>query len=280
MSDLGGLRRHAFDAGYRMLGSRSDAEDVAQEALLRVREPIERGEVRNPEAYTTTVATRIAIDRLRSASARRERYTGPWLPEPIIEWTEDPAELADSVSYALLVVLEVLGPRERAAFLLREVFGYDYAEIAAALDRSEAACRQLVARARRRIGDRRPTLEVDRGAHRRLLERFLAAARGDDVDGLFELLTEDVQLTSDGGPHRKAARHPIRGRDRVVRFVTSILPRLLAHHEVALVTVNGEPGFVLESEQGVYLVGTIEAVGGRIDAIRWVLNPEKLPARR
>jgi RNA polymerase sigma-70 factor (ECF subfamily) len=261
-----------------MLGSRTDAEDIAQEALLRVRGPVERGEVEKPEAFTTTVATRLAIDQLRSARVRRERYTGPWLPEPVIEGAIDPAELADTLSYALLVVLETLGPVERAAFLLREVFGFDYAEVAAALDRSEPACRQLVARARRRIGDRRPRVAVDPVEHRRLVERFLAAAAGADVDGLVDLLTEDVQLVSDGGPHRRAARRPVLGRDRVLRFLLAVVPRQLeAALRCRIADVNGEPGWVLEDDDGIVLAGTLEAVGGRITAIRWVINPDKLP---
>lgn len=275
MIDLAALRKRAFDAGYRMLGTRSDAEDIAQEALLRVRDPVERGEVRNPEAYTTTVATRLAIDHLRSARVRREQYVGPWLPEPIV--TDEPGTLADEVSYALLVVLETLGPVERAAFLLREVFAFDYSDIAAALDRSEDACRQLVARARRRVHERRPRQRVDAAAHRRLVEQFLAAASGADLDGLRQLVADGVELVSDGGPHRKAARHPIRGRDRVSRFVRWVLPRIIAHGRAAVVTVNGEPGFKVEVENGTYLVGTIEASGQRITGIRWMVNPEKLP---
>src|SRR4051794_3583590 len=275
--DLAELRRCALRAGYRMLGSRADAEDIAQEALLRVQAPIERGEVANPEAFTTTVATRLAIDHLRSAQVRREEYTGPWLPEPILDGGQDPAELADTLSYALLVVLETLGPVERAAFLLREVFGFDYAEVAAALDRSEPACRQLVARARKRVGDGSRRTAVDRDAHRSLVERFLAAVAGTDVDGLVGLLTEDAQLVSDGGPHRRAARRPVRGRERVIRFVLGVMPRQLDVMTARITTVNGEPGFVLEDDRGIGLVGTIEVVEGHIGALRWVVNPDKLP---
>ncbi len=198
MTDLGALRRRAFDTGYRMLGSRSDADDIAQETLLRVRDPITSGDVRSPEAFTTTVATRLAIDHLRSARARREEYLGPWLPEPIIERDADAVELADSLSYGLLVVLETLGPVERAALLLHDVFGFGYDEI---------------------------------------------------------------------------ARHPIRGRDRVSRFVVHLVPRFAHHGGLSTVTINGEPWFVVDDDGHVYLAGTIEAVDGRILAVRWVVNP-------
>lgn len=279
MTDLASVRERAFQAGYRMLGNRSDAEDVAQETVLRVHAALAAGEVRSPEAYATTVATRLAIDHLRSARVRREAYRGPWLPEPIIDLdVEDQAEVADSVSYALLVVLERLAPVERAAFLLREAFGFDYAEVAAALDRSEPATRQLVHRARRRLASDRPRLGVDPRRHRELLDRFLTAATTGDVDGLRNLLTDDVRLVSDGGAAVKAARRPILGRDRVARFLLYLLPRLAARLQVERVTINGGPGFVLRHPAGIHLAGTIEADGDRIAAIHWVLNPEKLPS--
>jgi RNA polymerase sigma-70 factor (ECF subfamily) len=158
------------------------------------------------------------------------------------------------------------------------VFGFDYADVATALDRSEEACRQLVSRARRRVGDGRPRVETDRAEHRRLVERFLAAARGADLDGLTSMLAADARLVSDGGPHRKAARRPIVGRERVVRFVTAVLPRLFERCDYAPVLVNGEPGFALVHREGIHLVGTVEVdAAGAIAAVRWVLNPEKLP---
>jgi RNA polymerase sigma-70 factor (ECF subfamily) len=270
--DLVTLRRRAFDAGYRMLGSRSDAEDIAQEALLRIADRTPD----DPEAYITTVATRLAIDRLRSAQVRREAYLGPWLPEPLIEPTPDPVELADSLSYGLLVVLETLGPVERAAFLLHDVFGFGYGELAGALDRNEAACRQLVTRARRRVADGRPRLPVDPDEHRALLERFLAAVTDGDVDGLRALLTDDVVLVSDGGDKTRAARHPIVGIDRVARFVAYVTggwrPDLLQS-----VSINGEPGFVLTKDGVTHLAGTIEIRDGHIARLLWIRNPDKLP---
>jgi RNA polymerase sigma-70 factor (ECF subfamily) len=231
----------------------------------------------NPAAFTTTVATRLAINELRSAHRRRERYPGPWLPEPGVELSDDPVETADALSFALLVVLDTLSPLERAAFLLREVFAFDYGEIAAALDRSEPACRKLVSRARARVADHRPHPVADRTVHRRLVEQFVAAASGDDVDGLVKLLADDVRLVSDGGPNRKAARNPIVGRDRVLRFLRSVFPRLLTWGEVRPATVNGEPGFVVVGDGSLELAGVIEAADdGRIGSISWVLNPSKL----
>lgn len=279
MIDLASVRRAAFDAGYRMLGTRAEADDVAQESLLRIQPALERGEVTNAEAYATTVATRIALDHLRSARVRREAYHGPWLPEPLIE-PIDTAEVADDVSFALLVVLETLAPVERAAFLLREVFGHDYAEVAAALDRSEPAVRQLVHRARERVAAGRPRLPVDRDQHRRLLERFLDAAGGGDLNALTELLADDVRLVSDGGATVKAARHPIVGRDRVARFLRKVWRRRHGGDwDRSIANVNGQPGWVVARADEIGLVGTIETDGERITAIHWVLNPEKLGAQ-
>jgi RNA polymerase sigma-70 factor (ECF subfamily) len=271
MTDLGVLRRRAFDAGYRMLGSRADAEDIAQEALLRVADRTPD----DPEAYITTVATRLAIDRLRSAQIRRETYVGPWLPEPLIEPTPDPAELADSLSYGLLVVLETLGPVERAAFLLHDVFGFGYDELGRTLERSEPACRQLVTRARKRIADGRPRLPVDPDEHRVLLERFLGAVTDGDVGALHALLTDDVVFISDGGDKARAARRPILGDDRVSRFILKVT-RLWRPEHLRIVSINGEPGFVIEHDGTTYLAGTIEIVDGRISRLLWVRNPDKL----
>ncbi len=282
--DLDHLRQVATGVAYRMVGSRTEAEDLAQEALVRVTAASEGAVLANPDAFTTTVATRLSIDHLRSARVQREEYLGPWLPEPITDDVlEDGAQasvVADSLSFALLSVLEALGPVERAAFLLREVFGYGYDEVAAVLDRSEPACRQLVARARKRIEAGRPRRAVERDEHRRVLDRFLAATREGDVDGLVAVLAEDAVMVSDGGRHAKAARRPVEGRDRLVRFLRSIGPRALGDRRVEVVDINGQPGFVALVGEGadrrVALAGAIEVDDGRVAAVRWVLNPDKL----
>lgn len=277
--DLASLRDLAVGVAYRMVGSRTEAEDLAQEALVRVRAAADREVLRSPEAFTTTVTTRLAVDHLRSARIRREAYVGPWLPEPVLD---DPlgdpdraAELADSLSFAFLVVLERLGPVERAAFLLHDVFSFEYPEIAATLDRSEAACRQIVSRARRRVVDAQPRHTVQEEEHRKILERFMGAAHSGDVDQLVSMLAEDAMLVTDGGPSRKAARYPIMGRSRVARFLRTVGPVALGTFE--LVDVNGEPGLVARRNGHVYLTGTIELdAAGQVWAIRWVLNPDKL----
>jgi RNA polymerase sigma-70 factor (ECF subfamily) len=282
--DLGHLRQVATGVAYRMVGSRTEAEDLAQEALVRVTAAAGREELANPDAFTTTVATRLSIDHLRSARVQREEYLGPWLPEPVsddvLEDGATAAVVADSLSFALLSVLEALGPVERAAFLLREVFGYGYDEVAAVLDRSEPAVRQLVARARKRVEAGRPRRSVERDEHRRVLDRFLAATRQGDVDGLVAVLAEDAVLVSDGGRHAKAARRPVEGRDRIARFLRSIGPRALGGRRVEVVDLNGEPGFVALVGDGpdehVELAGAVEVADGRVVAVRWVLNPEKL----
>lgn len=279
--DLAALRSLAVQVAYRMVGSRSDAEDLAQEAVLRVRSATDTTEVRSPEAFVTTVTTRLALDHLRSARVRRETYLGPWLPEPVVggglPGPADAAEVADSVSFAMLVVLESLHPHERAAFVLHDVFGYGHAELAEVLDRSEVACRQLVSRARRRVRESRPRVTVDPAEHRAVLERFLDAASTGDVGGLMAVLADDVVHVSDGGRERRAARHPIRGRDRVARFVAKVGPRIsTAETATEITTVNGEPGFVVRLDGDARLVGTITVDDGLITAVHWVLNPHKL----
>ena len=247
--------------------------------MVRVARALDEEEIRSPEAFTTTVTTRLAIDHLRLARVQRESYVGPWLPEPVADDELGPAaaaELSDSLSLAFLVVLEALGPVERAAFLLREVFGFDYPQVADALGRSEDACRQLVSRAKQRVGEQRPRFAVDPDEHRRLLERFVGAARGGDLDELRTFLTADVVLVSDGGPTVKAARRPVHGIDRVARFLSSVGPKALGSGDVHLAPVNGEPGFVVVRKGRTVLAGTIEVADGAITAVRWVINPDKL----
>jgi RNA polymerase sigma-70 factor, ECF subfamily len=248
-AELEALRRHAFGVAYRMLGSVAEAEDVAQEALLRLTR--QEGAIAEPAAWVTTVATRLSINVLRSARARREAYVGPWLPEPLVE---DPArgpasraELADSLSLALLVLLERLTPVERAAYLLREVFGYEYGQIARVIERSEVNARQLVARARRHLEAQRPRFDADEAARDALLERFLAAAEEGDLEALEELLARDAVLYADGGGRAMAAPEPLFGAAVIARFMAGVarVRRAFGDFESRLVRVNGQPGRLL-----------------------------------
>jgi RNA polymerase sigma-70 factor (ECF subfamily) len=247
--DLEALRRHGFGVAYRMLGSVSEAEDVAQEALLRLTRQESR--IDEPAAWITTVATRLSINALKSARARRESYVGPWLPEPLLE---DPApgpaaraEVADSLSLALLALLERLTPVERAAYLLREVFGYEYAEIAGIIERTEVNSRQLVTRARKHIEASRPRFDADEAARDALLERFLAAAEEGDLEGLEALLAKDAVLYADGGGKAMAAPEPLVGAALIARFMAGVaqVRRAVGEFESRLVRVNGQPGRVL-----------------------------------
>jgi len=247
--ELETLRRHGFGVAYRMLGSVAEAEDVAQEALLRLTR--QEGRIDEPAAWVTTVATRLSINVLNAARTRREAYVGPWLPEPLIEDpAPDPsarAELADSLSMALLVLLEQLTPVERAAYLLREAFGYEYAEIAGIIERSEANARQLVTRARKRLEAGRPRFDADEAARDALLERFLAAAEEGDVEALEELLAKDAVLYADGGGKAIAAPEPLFGAVLIARFMAAVgqVRRAFGDFETRLVRVNGQPGRLL-----------------------------------
>jgi RNA polymerase sigma-70 factor, ECF subfamily len=247
--ELEALRRHGFGVAYRMLGSVSEAEDVAQEALLRLTR--QEGPIDEPAAWMTTVVTRLSINVLRSARARRESYVGPWLPEPLLE---DPApgpagraELADSLSLALLALLERLTPVERAAYLLREVFGYKYAEIARIIEQTEVNSRQLVTRARKHVEAGRPRFDADEAARDALLERFLAAAEEGDLEALEEMLAEDAVLYADGGGKALAAQEPLFGAALIARFMAGVaqVRRALGDFETRLVRVNGQPGRLL-----------------------------------
>jgi RNA polymerase sigma-70 factor (ECF subfamily) len=274
-------RQIAFAIAYRMLGSIAEAEDVAQEAVVRlVRETAPVG---NADAWVTTVATRLSIDVLRSARVRRETYVGPWLPEPLLvdpgPGPAERAELADTLSQALLVALERLTPVERAAFLLREVFDYDYARIGEIVGRSEVSARQLVSRAKRHVADGRPRFDPDDDARDRLFARFLDAVDGGDLEGLEELLSSDVVLWGDGGGEVVAAKVPVHGAAAVARFLvhTTIRRRVWGHFRSEPAMVNGQPGQILRGEDGtVFSVLAADVVGGRIVAIRIVRNPAKL----
>jgi RNA polymerase sigma-70 factor (ECF subfamily) len=278
------LRPRAFAIAYRMLGSVSEAEDVVQEALLRLYRTEQEGErIESPRAYLSTVVTRLAIDQLRSARVRRETYVGEWLPEPLlVSEEEDPArhaEVADSLSLAFLVLLERLTPVERAAFLLREVFAYPYDEIAEVIGKSEANARQLVSRARRHVDDERPRFDVDRGAHEELTDRFLEATQSGDTEGLIELLAEDVYTYTDGGGKAQAPRRTVHGREHVARFMVGIARPDRGASAVTLhpVLVNGVPGRLARDAEGnAVAVLTLDVADGLVTAVRIVVNPDKL----
>jgi RNA polymerase sigma-70 factor (ECF subfamily) len=252
-TELEALRRHGFGVAYRMLGSVAEAEDVAQEAMLRLAR--REDTIVEPAAWVTTVATRLSINVLKSARARRETYVGPWLPEPLLE---DPApgpaskaELADSLSLALLVLLERLSPAERAAYLLREVFGYGYAEIAGIIEQTEVSSRQLVSRARKHLEASRPRFDADEAARDALLERFLAAAENGDLEGLEEMLAEDAVLYADGGGKVLASPEPLFGAALIARFMAGVaeVRRKFGTFEMRMVHVNGQPGRVIRGPE-------------------------------
>lgn len=267
---------------YRMLGSMTDAEDVVQDVAERWHAlgPEERAAIERPAAWLTTVCTRRALDELGTARRRRETYVGPWLPEPVLT-SGDPAddvELADSLTLGFLVVLDRLEPLERAVFLLADVFREPFADIALAVGRSEDACRQLASRARRRVRDERRVAggRVDDADRSRLLHAFLGACVAGDVDGLKQLLVDDVVLVSDGGPHVRAARRPVLGPHRVSRLMLGLAGRFPDDAGMELRDVNGEPGLLVTRDGRPWLVLTTETDGQRIVTIRIVLNPDKL----
>jgi RNA polymerase sigma-70 factor (ECF subfamily) len=277
------LRPLLFSIAYRMIGSVSEAEDIVQEAYLRYHRA-QPADVENPKAYLSAVTTRLAIDHLRSARARREEYIGPWLPEPLLtdEGAGDPsaqAELADSLSLAFLVLLERLSPVERAAFLLREVFAYPYDEIAEVIGKSEGNARQLVSRARRHVDAERPRFDVDRQAHEELTDRFLEATQSGDIEGLIALLAADVYTYTDGGGKVQAARRPIHGQDQVARFMVAIArpERGAAGITMHRVDVNGQPGRLMVDAEGRPVgVLTLDVADGLVQTVRIVINPDKL----
>ena len=279
--ELAAVRQRGFGIAYRMLGSVAEAEDVAQEAVLRFART--EGAIEEPNAWITTAATRLSIDVLRSARVRRESYVGPWLPEPLIEdaaaGPADQAETADSLSQAFLVMLERLSPVERAAFLLREVFGYEYSDVAEVIDRTEVNSRQLVTRAKKHLEASAPRFDPDEALRDELLKRFLAAADDGDVEGLERLLAEDASLYADGGGKVTAARKPLFGRSRVARVIAKLATkqRRRGPFEVQLVRVNRQPGRILRTADGtIWDVLSIEVVDGRIQTVRVMRNPDKL----
>jgi RNA polymerase sigma-70 factor (TIGR02957 family) len=278
------LRRSAFAIAYRMLGSVSDAEDVVQEGFLRLHRAREGGErIESPRAYLSTVVSRLALDHLRSAVVRRETYVGEWLPEPLVASADDDparkAEMADSLSLAFLVLLESLSPEHRAAFLLREVFDEPYGRIAEIIGTSEQNARQLAARARRHVDERRPRFETSREQQEALASRFFAAAEDGDLEGLEELLAHDVVFRGDGGGKAPAAPRPIHGRARVARLLIAGL-RTLARSggfTTRPEEVNGQPGALFFDREGRLLsVAILDIAEGQIQGVNAIANPDKL----
>jgi RNA polymerase sigma-70 factor (TIGR02957 family) len=278
--ELQGLRPLLFSIAYRMTGSAGDAEDIVQDAYIRfqrVREP-----VGSLKAYMTTITTRLSIDHMRSARVSRTSYIGPWLPEPLLVSKEPEvggyAEMADSVSLAFLVLLETLSPSERAVFLLREVFDYDYSEIAEIVGKSEDNCRQIFSRSKKRVDDGTPRFEVDKDKSKALAGRFFEAAQQGDMDSLVSLLASDAAFYGDGGGKARAYPKPVFGRDKVSRLVGNLFGTAQELHvtfEPEL--VNGDPGLLSFDDQGRLInVLVLEISDGMVHALRSVVNPDKL----
>jgi RNA polymerase sigma-70 factor (TIGR02957 family) len=278
------LRPAAFAIAYRMLGSVAEAEDVVQETLLRVHRALEAGDrIESPRAFAATVATRLSIDQLRSARVRRETYTGEWLPEPLVsDPADDPArqaEMADSLSLAFLVLLETLSPEQRAVLLLRDVFDYGYDEIARIVGKTEDNTRKLATRARRHVEEGRPRFEASREQRDELAQRFFAAAQGGDLEGLEALLAHDVVLQGDGGGKAPALARSLHGRARVARTLMAWMRQgaKIAGASIRQVDVNGQPGgLLLDGEQRVISVMSLDIADGQVQGIRSIVNPEKL----
>jgi RNA polymerase sigma-70 factor (TIGR02957 family) len=278
------LRPSAFAVAYRMLGSVSEAEDVVQEGFLRLHRAREGGErIESPRAYLSTVVSRLSLDHLRSAQARRETYVGEWLPEPLVASADDDparkAEMADSLSLAFLIVLESLSPEQRAAFLLREVFDEPYDRIAEIVGTSEQNARQLATRARRHVDERRPRFEASREQREELATRFFAAVEEGDLDGLEELLAHDVVFRGDGGGRAPAAPRAVHGRARVARALIGGV-RALARFggfTTRREEVNGQPGALFFDREGRLIsVGILDIAEGQIQGVNAIVNPDKL----
>jgi RNA polymerase sigma-70 factor (ECF subfamily) len=280
-----------FSIAYRMLGSASEADDVLQDAYLRYAGAQSRGEapptqVRSLKAYLSTIVTRLCLDRLKTARAVREQYLGPWLPEPVLALDEDPhgdAERHESITLAFLVLLEALTPQERAVFLLREVFEYEYAEIAEMLGLSAANCRQLFHRAKQRVAEGRPRFRPAPERQRQLVERFLAATQRGDMQALTSMLAHDATFTADGGGKVPSARQPVYGRDAVAKMVIGLarsaeraLHMAFADLRFDITEVNGEPALLLWVREHLETVFVYSIVDDQVTAIRALRNPEKL----
>ena len=283
LDDEAGLRGLMFSIAYRMTGSVAEAEDLVQEAFFRLGRARRGGVVvESPKAYLSTTTTRLAINHLRSARARRESYVGTWLPEPVVvnlhESPEEMTEISDSLSMAFLLLLESLSPVERAVFLLREVFEYPYEDIAQIADKSDANCRQIFARARQRIGSQQARYEASREQSEALVRSFLAAARDGDLGQLVDLLAADVALYGDGGGRATSLPEPLFGRDKVATFILEVLERTKRLGVTPkTVLVNGAPGVVTHDAQGkIVSVLSLEVLDGVVQTVRSIVNPDKL----
>jgi RNA polymerase sigma-70 factor (ECF subfamily) len=276
-------KRLLFSIAYNMLGSVMDAEDCVQEAFLRWCQASERGEteaVRSPQAYLSTIVTRLCIDQLRSARMQRERYVGVWLPEPLITTDESSvtgmAELSEALSVAFLHLLEQLSPIERAVFLLRQVFDYEYAEIATIVQKSEENCRQIMRRARQHLGMHRALYQASREQQDNILHQFIHACMSGDMDGLLALLADDIVSYADSGGKVPAARNPIYGSDKVARYLLGMLKKAPEDYRFRLARVNGQPGILNYIAGEPYVVVTLDIRDGRIQEIDVIRNPDKL----
>jgi RNA polymerase sigma-70 factor (TIGR02957 family) len=270
-------RRLLFDVAYRMTGSVADAEDLVQEAWLRW-STVDEDSVNNPKTYLVRTVTNLSINQLTSARARRETYVGPWLPEPLLTQPDasQEAEMAESISLAMLVVLETLSPLERAVFLLHDVFGYSHTEIASIVDKPETSVRQTASRARAHVAARRPRFDTDTKVSIEAVERFRDACLGGDLNALLDLLAPDVVAWSDGGGKVQAALRPLEGADHVARWVLGVTRKGAAGITFDIATINGQPG-LLGTLDGVP-VGAVafDVADGRIAALRFVVSPDKL----
>jgi RNA polymerase sigma-70 factor (ECF subfamily) len=272
------VRSRLFGLSYRMLGSRADAEDIVQETYVRWHQT-NRGAVENAEAWLVTAATRLAIDRLRRLKIERDAYVGPWLPEPIVSDTsmpDKPLELAADLSIAMLTLLETLAPEERAAFLLHDVFDVDYDRIAEILGRNEAACRQMIHRARQRVRGDRKRFESTDAEKVALLERFTSALEASDEQALVALLAPDAVWTADGGGKTAASTKPLVGRETIVKLLVGLRRIWPAERTMEISLVNGEPGLVFREHGRLVAAAAFDMSGGRIDSVYAVINPDKL----
>jgi RNA polymerase sigma-70 factor, ECF subfamily len=279
MSDVSEHRPLLFSIAYRMLGRVTEAEDMVQEAFLRWHKQ-DQAAIREPKAWLTTAVTRLCIDQMRSVRRQREEYVGVWLPEPIIENDATPADLADSLGTAFMMMLEELKPVERAAFLLREAFGHDYAVIAEITGKSEANCRQMVSRAKARLGKLEEVRPTSTEEAERLVKEFLTACETGELKDLMSLLTDDAILYSDGGGVVRAAIRPIYGPDKISRMFLGLRERSIVGWQNRIVSINGSPGVITKRRDGSINVTTFAFEGGKLKAIYLVRNPNKLEGVR